>query len=1320
MIVIKGKIKYRAWTCLNCKHKKNIDADKCAICHFKKPVEKILIHYGGCNFLCRAHTSLNSPTVALMRTFPSSEAFLTIPLIISSPSVRECILDAFEFSEEVRQLCVSGAAEIGNKNAMEEALKVGHAPVLEIPLSDIVNKDTDTVNRDTFTSATSELHAVANSSHHGALGDAPPSLYDQVVENASRLIYDLGTGRYVLKPNLPAGMTPQEKKIAQTALASSLPANLVNVADSAHSYADKMKKSKQSLQKAMVIALKSEGNLDSVHSAPNKEGKYKDLISPMKKIPCGLCGITFPESALMGKVTLKAIVNWREAHGTPDGLTHAQKTASAIYSPAKVCLFCFQFFDAGNFGKVFEESYRLRDEIFGINNENMEDVKKKSLSVNSKKPPRAPSDTKKSSPKSKRSSKISLSPITVPETNQAETALSLVKRLKRQGGTSRRSTSSDSFMRKKPSNANAGPRPMSALDAEIAKISLRTRHTMSGLANSGVNSNTVPSMLRDKYKTIKSVYQELMEGDKQTSRINQKMKRRKMRYEQALKKHKLEDADLVEHKSHKHPEKMPQSTRRRNARNLSFREVSQLGVSFNSNPKPMGIPRRSSVMGVDGSCGDDEMDEIDEEVSELADRLLNPMEEDLGAFFDDRSMPVSYGQLKDRTQVKLIRTLNGNRGGRENPYYDSKQNGGGGPKKHMKQLGHSKSAQEEKEADFKKVLNHALRKKSVIGEMIRSKIDKTNMKREMWKKKNQEKMEAMKKNIGSVSGASNGNRLRGKNGKLGGRARGNRSLSKNKRKPPPRRHINSRASNPKSDKDSSQSSRVLKPIKESTREREAALKHKARNQKSLAERKRMGGTMKPPVKAAVTEPKLGTVPAPRRPARQPLVMLVPNKAEDGKEGQFQSSVKRIEATLPPISQRHGENGMNTNSNTIGNSNGHTGYVPIIIKRKGVVTNECVGNNTKARENDLAVPESVLNKSSSFSDRPANNAKVPKKNLTVETTRKSMDLEEASSDCYEPVESLGVEDGNDENSYYSDSFEEETPLSIDITVNSNSNLDSNPNKMNHMQFVAPNITSNAADDVKISDDIEEELAPLETEFLEPRGSANSKENTPASVNKYAISVKKKLKSGGFLSLPSSPGPVIEEGMEVDEAAWQQYWGGAEPIEFGDSNADGGRIRHADFDSPGPSPGPSRCESRGYSRGKQSRQGERSTTAASVVAFEDLRAGALDPVVTNSAPTNSSKCFSTPSSRQGGRTRVDNTSHVGMIRALSRGGTANGMREKGASRGSIGTPGECIRLLSARNDTLRTPSNRDLHSSGGVSRRTYSREGSNINVMVALNG
>ena len=182
------------------------------------------------------------------------------------------------------------------------------------------------------------------------------------------------------------------------------------------------------------------------------------------------------------------------------------------------------------------------------------------------------------------------------------------------------------------------------------------------------------------------------------------------------------------------------------------------------------------------------------------------------------------------------------------------------------------------------------------------------------------------------------------------------------------------------------------------------------------------------------------------------------------------------------------------------------------------------------------------------------------------------------------------------------------------------------------------------------------------------------------------------------------------MDMDEGAWQQYWGGAEAIEFGDKVGDGGH--NVDFDSPG---------TRARSRQTKSRQGE--AGAAVDVTFEDLRVGALDPIPTTNSTKAAGTSFSKPSSRQGGR-RVDNSSHIGQMRALSRGGTANGTRERGSSRGSH-TPGMGdsmglgIRLLSAKHELSRTPSNRELTSAGG--RRSYSRDNSSVmNVMVALNG
>ena len=112
--IIQGKKKIRTWTCLNCYNKKNIvTKDACLICKVLRPSERLFISYDGCDFLCKVYSSLSLPTVSALKVSPGEEFQVSIPLVLDSPNFKEAILDAFEKSDEIAEIC--SVAKAGGK-----------------------------------------------------------------------------------------------------------------------------------------------------------------------------------------------------------------------------------------------------------------------------------------------------------------------------------------------------------------------------------------------------------------------------------------------------------------------------------------------------------------------------------------------------------------------------------------------------------------------------------------------------------------------------------------------------------------------------------------------------------------------------------------------------------------------------------------------------------------------------------------------------------------------------------------------------------------------------------------------------------------------------------------------------------------------------------------------------------------------------------------------------------------------------------------------------------------------------------------------------
>lgn len=138
-----------------------------------------------------------------------------------------------------------------------------------------------------------------------------------------------------------------------------------NVPAGKSSYSDKKLEAKISLEQAMKENVRRKKEDQHIHdigitSPTTAKANYFNVYER-----CALCEFSFPVLQLQGKISFRAIIEWKKSHGVDEHSLGHMKDPTRLYDQAKLCLFCFQIFDTEGFSNILSQKAELQQEIFG-------------------------------------------------------------------------------------------------------------------------------------------------------------------------------------------------------------------------------------------------------------------------------------------------------------------------------------------------------------------------------------------------------------------------------------------------------------------------------------------------------------------------------------------------------------------------------------------------------------------------------------------------------------------------------------------------------------------------------------------------------------------------------------------------------------------------------------------------------------------------------------------------------------------------------------------------------------------------------------------
>lgn len=166
------------------------------------------------------------------------------------------------------------------------------------------------------------------------------TMFDVIKQNAEETAYDPALGRYIDASSVAS--SPNKQVIKE---------NL--------SYINKMDEEKKGMATAVDYKIQrrdierqkrekaglTEDNLAATSLFNNSNNNRQSGGKPDPKGTCALCEREYRQSALLGRVSFKAVADWRAAHCAPIPSNDKRLNQAFILDSCKLCLFCTTFFD---------------------------------------------------------------------------------------------------------------------------------------------------------------------------------------------------------------------------------------------------------------------------------------------------------------------------------------------------------------------------------------------------------------------------------------------------------------------------------------------------------------------------------------------------------------------------------------------------------------------------------------------------------------------------------------------------------------------------------------------------------------------------------------------------------------------------------------------------------------------------------------------------------------------------------------------------------------------------------------------------------------
>ena len=295
------------WGCLLCKNRKNpLRATQCNTCQTLRQQERFALQIDGVFYLAKVDLTSNFPSVNIIRVSPSPEICIKVLLPINYDTLEECVREAISHSRRAFETIKSRAESRGKGRKL--------------------------------------VAYVVEDDDAGTLEDENLSLFDKVLFNATQIAYDAAIGRYVPKETIKTDR------------------NGLELISFDLKYVKFMEREHVEMGRQVTEIIKRREDTVGYHIDFDV---HSQRLNP--KQACALCEYEFPKAQLLGKISFKAVANWKQDHGVPVAPEDHRLSKTRVHDVANLCLFCTHFFDE-NFGETIEES--AIEESIGIIDEN--------------------------------------------------------------------------------------------------------------------------------------------------------------------------------------------------------------------------------------------------------------------------------------------------------------------------------------------------------------------------------------------------------------------------------------------------------------------------------------------------------------------------------------------------------------------------------------------------------------------------------------------------------------------------------------------------------------------------------------------------------------------------------------------------------------------------------------------------------------------------------------------------------------------------------------------------------------------------------------
>lgn len=328
-------IKKRYWGCLICKSlKNNIKINSCSYCHTKRSQDRFIIKRKNIIYICKVYTEKVFPIVSIIKIDcnnshnNNNEVYGKVKLRMTYDTLKESMNNAIDDFETEKFLSIRTSREtlLQEQQRKEE-----------------------------------QLEQINNNNNNNKLSkeDLKLDLFHRVMKNGENYAYDGNIGQYVHIETLKNRQDSDQSKDN-------------NIVRDLH-YLKFMKREKHEMNKIVEETI-NRRNAEYIENVIDLT--YDTLNEWKEKVPCSLCEYMFPPSQLLGTISLKTLITWREQHNVKSNLSEAKSSLNNIYTNVKLCIFCSQFFDT-NFSYTLDVEAAANKKIKKQLKEKIQEAKKK-------------------------------------------------------------------------------------------------------------------------------------------------------------------------------------------------------------------------------------------------------------------------------------------------------------------------------------------------------------------------------------------------------------------------------------------------------------------------------------------------------------------------------------------------------------------------------------------------------------------------------------------------------------------------------------------------------------------------------------------------------------------------------------------------------------------------------------------------------------------------------------------------------------------------------------------------------------------------------